>query len=33
MRRDGIIILLMSLFALLFWVVVELSKRVTDIVK
>ena len=31
MRRDGILILIMSAFALLLWVVVELSKRVIDI--
>ena len=31
MRRDGILILIMSVFVLLLWVVVELSKRLMDI--
>ena len=31
MRRDGILILILSVFAIMFWVVVELSKRLMDI--
>jgi len=31
MRRDGILILIMSVFALLLWVVVELSKRILEL--
>ena len=31
MRRDGILILIMSAFAIMFWIVVELSKRLIEI--
>ena len=31
MRRDGILILIMSVFAIMFWIVVELSKRVMEL--
>ena len=31
MRRDGILILIMSVFALLLWVVVELTKRMMEL--
>ncbi len=31
MRRDGILILIMSAFAFMFWIVVELSKRLIEI--
>ena len=31
MRRDGILILILSVFAIMFWVMVELSKRLMDI--
>jgi hypothetical protein len=31
MRRDGILILIMSVFVLLLWVVVELSKRLMEL--
>jgi hypothetical protein len=31
MRKDGILILILSALAIMFWVVVELSKRVIDI--
>jgi len=31
MRRDAILILMMSVFALLLWVVVELSKRILEL--
>jgi Na+-transporting methylmalonyl-CoA/oxaloacetate decarboxylase gamma subunit len=31
MRRDGILILFMSLLALLVWLVVEFSKRVVEL--
>ena len=31
MRKDGILILILSALAIMFWVVVELSKRVIEI--
>jgi len=31
MRRDAILILMISVFALLLWVVVELSKRILEL--
>jgi hypothetical protein len=31
MRKDGILILMMSLLALLMWIVVEFSKRVVEL--
>ena len=31
MRKDAILILMMSVFALLLWVVVELSKRILEL--
>ena len=31
MRRDGILILILSVLAIMFWVVVELSKRLMEI--
>lgn len=33
MRRDAILILMMSVFALLLWVVVELAQRTMEIIK
>jgi hypothetical protein len=31
MRKDGILILILSVLAIMFWVVVELSKRVMEL--
>ena len=31
MRKDGILILILSAFAIMFWVVVELSKRLMEL--
>jgi hypothetical protein len=31
MRKDGILILILSVLAIMFWVVVELSKRLMEL--